>query len=323
MACDIGDKFRLKTGPGSGVDEITANEYNIDICRATKILERLHKEFTEQYVPPATPGQSVPTGRTVSSMTVSTNPTFYLRKQPKLSGFISKRNNDATKTTIAEGPPDGQNVNRFYDIFTTMNESHEEYRKAVSAILKGDTTANQITLANYMNNPQIATDFSTPDVFKGLYGLFRVNEILEDKIAEKVNSLQGQPSYNVLSNSLHYEKRKNIKTTLEEIAYRENQIYREKFLNIVLLVVGIFIVSSQLMKDYFSFSGGSGGGGGGGSFGSSGSGFGGIGGWLSTRFGSGSGGIFSRFGGLGLGSSGRSRIGNLFTSSPYTTTQRE
>jgi len=283
MACDIGDKFRLKTGPGSGVDEITANEYNIDICRATKILERLHKEFTEK-------------GTTIANNV--NNPTYYLRNQ-------------------------STNVNRFYDIFTRKTESDIEYRTAVSAILKGDTTANQITLANYMNNPQIATDFSTPDVFKGLYGLFRVNEILEDKIAEKVNSLQGQPSYNVLSNSLHYEKRKNIKTTLEEIAYRENQIYREKFLNIVLLVVGIFIVSSQLMKDYFSFSGGGGGSGGSGSFGSSGSGFGGIGGWLSTRFGSGSGGIFSRFGGLGLGSSGRSRIGNLFTSSPYTTTQRE
>ena len=283
MTCAIGDKFRLKTGPGSGVDEITANEYNIDICRATKILERLHKEFTEK-------------GTTIANNV--NNPTYYLRNQ-------------------------STNVNRFYDIFTRKTESDPEYRTAVSAILKGDTSASQITLANYMNNPQSATDFSTPDVFKGLYGLFRVNEILEDKIAEKVNSLQGQPSYNVLSNSLHYEKRKNIKTTLEEIAYRENQIYREKFLNIVLLVVGIFIVSSQLMKDYFSFSGGGGGSGGSGSFGSSGSGFGGIGGWLSTRFGSGSGGIFSRFGGLGLGSSGRSRIGNLFTSSPYTTTQRE
>ena len=283
MACDIGDKFRLKTGPGSGVDEITANEYNIDICRATKILERLHKEFTEK-------------GTTIANNV--NNPTYYLRNQYT-------------------------NVNRFYDIFTSKTESDIEYRTAVSAILKGDTTANQITLANYMNNPQSATDFSSPDVFKGLYGLFRVNEILEDKIAGKVNSLQGQPSYNVLSNSLHYEKRKNIKTTLEEIAYRENQIYREKFLNIVLLVVGIFIVSSQLMKDYFSFSGGGGGSGGSGSFGSSGSGFGGIGGWLSTRFGSGSGGIFSRFGGLGLGSSGRSRIGNLFTSSPYSTSQRE
>jgi hypothetical protein len=206
-----------------------------------------------------------------------------------------------------------------------MDESHPEYRQAVSAILKGNTTSD-ISPTTYVNNPQgirDASDFSNPDVFKGLYGLHRVNEILEDKIAGKVNSLQGQPSYNVLSNSLHYEKRKNIKTTLEEIAYRENQIYREKFLKIVLLVVGIFIVSSQLMKDYFSFSGGGGGGGGGGSFGSSGSGFGGIGGWLSTRFGSGSGGIFSRFGGLGLGSSGRSRIGNLFTSSPYATSQRE
>jgi hypothetical protein len=44
---------------------------------------------------------------------------------------------------------------------------------------------------------------------------------------------------------------------------------------------------------------------------------------LSNRFGSGSGGLFSRFGGLGLGSSGRSRVGNLFTSSPYSLSKRE
>ena len=280
MACSNGEKFRLKTGPNSGIDEITANVYNIDICTATKILERLHKEFTEK-------------GTTIANNV--NNPTYYLRNQ-------------------------STNVNRFYDIFTSQTESDPEYRTAVSAILKGDIS--DIAPATYMNNPQSATNFSNPSVFKGLYGLVRVNELLEDKIADRVNNLQGDVSSNVLSDSLHYEKRKNIKTTLEEIAYRENQIYREKFLNIVLLVVGIFIISSQLMKDYLSFSGG-GGSDGGGSFGSSGSGFGGIGGWLSTRFGSGSGGIFSRFGGLGLGSSGRSRIGNLFTSSPYATSQRE
>ena len=317
MACSNGEKFRLKTGPGSGAGEITAdNQSKQDICTATKILERLHKEFTEEYVATSA------TGKTVISRNVSMNPTFYLRQQPSLSGFISKRDTTAQKNTIAE--TGSGTVNRFYDIFTTMDESHEEYRKAVSAILKGNTTSD-IDLTTYVNNPQgirDASDFSNPDVFKGLYGLHRVNEILETKIADRVNNLQGEVSSNVLSDALHYEKRKNIKTTLEEIAYRENQIYREKFLNIILLVVGIFIVSSQLMKDYFSFSGG-GGSDGGGSFGSSGSGFGGIGGWLSTRFGSGRGGLFSRFGGLGLGSSGRSRIGNLFTSSPYATSQRE
>lgn len=300
--CTSTDKFRLKTGPDRGETEITAdNDSKVDICTATKILERLHKEFTEQYVATAE------TGKTVISMDVSANPTFYLRNQPKLSTF-------AIGNEI-EAAADGTTVNRFHKIFTTTAETDEIYRRAVSAILKGNTS--DIGPTTYMNNPQSANDFSDPAVFKGLYGLVRVNEILENKIADRVNNLQGDVSSNVLSNALHYEKRKNIKTTLEEIAHRENEIYREKFLNIVLLVVGIFIVSSQLMKDYFSFSGSGGG------IGSSGSGFGGVGGWLSTRFGSGSGGIFSRFGGLGLGSSGRSRIGNLFTSSPYSTAQRE
>jgi len=311
--CTSTDKFRLKTGPGTeGAGEITAdNDIKKDICTVTKILERLHKEFTEQYVEPPAAGASVPTGKTVITNDVSMNPTFYLRNQPKLSRFVIG--------TDTEGAADGTTVNRFHKIFTTTAETDEIYRRAVSAILKGD--ASDIGQNTYMNNlPAIsgAPDFTNPAVFKGLYGLHRVNELLEGKIAKTVNELKGQVSSNVLSDALHYEKRKNIKTTLEEIAHRENEIYREKFLNIVLVIVGIFIVSSQLMKDYFSFSGGGGGG-----IGSSGSGFGGIGGWLSTRFGSGSGGIFSRFGGLGLGSSGRSRIGNLFTSSPYSTSQRE
>jgi hypothetical protein len=304
--CTSTDKFRLKTGPNRGVTEITAdNDSKVDICTATKILERLHKEFTEQYVATAE------TGKTVISTNVSANPTFYLRNQPKLSGFSI----GTEAAPVTESAADGTNVNRFHTIFTTTSETDTAYRRAVSAILKGDVS--DIGSTTYMNNPQSANDFSNPAVFKGLYGLVRVNEILEDKIADRVNNLQGEVSSNVLSDALHYEKRKNIKTTLEEIAHRENEIYREKFLNIVLLVVGIFIVSSQLMKDYFSFSGSGGG------IGSSGSGFGGVGGWLSTRFGSGSGGIFSRFGGLGLGNSGRSRIGNLFTSSPYSTAQRE
>ena len=107
----------------------------------------------------------------------------------------------------------------------------------------------------------------------------------------------------------HYEKRQNIKSTLKEIARRENEIYREKFLNIILMIVGIFLVSTQLVQKYFSFGGGSDGIGSGSSL------FSGVG------FGTSGGGIFSRFGGLGLGSSGRSRVGGLFTNSPYSLSQ--
>lgn len=288
MTCQVDSTFRLKTGPNLGNDEIKitdANKSSInDVCTATKIVDRLHKEFTEKEPPIAND---------------ASNPTYYLRNQ------------------MVDGAP----VNRFYNIFVDKTESHEDYRKAVSAILKGDTSKSATTETNYMNNPETirdATDFSNPSVFKGIYGLVRVNEILEEKIAKTVNNLKSGVSSKVSGDSLHYEKRKNIKTTLEEVANRENELYRERFLNIVMLVIGVFLISSQLMKDYFSFSGG-----GSSATGSSGSGFGGIGGWLSTRFGSGSGGIFSRFGGLGLGSNGRSRVGNLFTNSPYTTMKRE
>jgi hypothetical protein len=139
---------------------------------------------------------------------------------------------------------------------------------------------------------------------------------LEGEIRKKIDSIRPDTSGNVnISDFNNYQKRQGVKTTIEEIAHRENEIYREKFLNIILILVGIFIVGTQLVNKYFSF--GDGGGGGGGGFG-----FGGFGGWLSTRFGSGGSGLFSRFGGIGLGSSGRSRIGNLFTRSPYASSTR-
>jgi hypothetical protein len=81
------------------------------------------------------------------------------------------------------------------------------------------------------------------------------------------------------------------------------------------MLAGIFLVSTQLVKKYFSFGDGGGGGGGGGfGFGSSN---------LFTGFGVGSGsGLFSRFGGLGLGRSGRSRITSMFSSNPYSLSNR-
>lgn len=302
MACQNNSKFRLQTGPNDGKDSITVNNARKkDVCTATKIVDRLHKEFTEQYV------TSAETGRTVISTTQKNNPTFFLRKQPKLNGFNG------------EGQPDDTNVDRFYSIFTTKDASNPVYRGAVSAIMKGEYDENETTYLKMPENIQSQTNFSNPDNFKGVYGLVKVNEILEKKIADTVNELRGSDTSSVLDDPKQYEKQQEIKKTFEEIANQENRIYREKFLNIVLVIIGIFLISSQLVKDYFSFSGGGGGGG----LGTSSSGFGGVGGWLSTRFGSGSGGVFSRFGGLGLGSSGRSRVGNLFTSSPYSLSKRE
>jgi len=287
MSCDASTKFRLDpTGT-----EITVGTSFVNLCKATKIVEQLHKDFTEKYV----------AGATVE--TIKNNPSFHLRNQPT--------------TLLMTGETGTAPTNRFYKEFTTNSASEATYKGVVSAILKGayDTTLD--TYKTYPTTISSATDFTNPAIFKGIYGLHKVTELLEVEIQKKIELIRvpsGTDNVNILDFN-NYQKRQGIKTTIEEIAHRENQIYREKFLNIILILVGIFIVSTQLVNKYFSF--GDGGGGGGGGFG-----FGGFGGWLSTRFGSGGSGLFSRFGGIGLGSSGRSRIGNLFNSSPYSVSRR-
>jgi hypothetical protein len=284
MSCAAGDTFRIDpTGT-----PITVGESYTDVCKATQILDKLHQDFTEKYATSA------------SIDTIKHKPSFHLRNQPT--------------SLLISGETGAAPTNRFYTVFTTKSEGEAPYNGVVSAILKGayDTSTEYKTYPNAISEQ---TGFSSPDAFKGVYGLHKVNEILESKIKAKVDSLNvsggtGADNVNV-SDFNKYQKRQGIKMTMEEIAYRENQIYREKFLNIILVIVGIFIVSTQLVTRYFSY------GDGGGGFG-----FGGVSGWLSTRFGSGGGGLFSRFGGIGLGSSGRSRIGNLFTSSPYVSSSR-
>ena len=278
MTCNAGVKFRLEA---NGDTEITADAGNVDVCKATKILETLHTDFTEKY--------------TTNVASNNTKPSFYLRNQEHTAN---------------------QPTNKFYTIFTTNTEADNDYKKAVSVIMKGVEDTGATT---YMNKPDTAVnDFNTPANFKGIYGLIRVNELLEQKIAEKVNHYTNASAnaadaaakwQATASDAKNYEQRQNIKTTYEEIARRENQIYREKFLNLLLIVVGIFIVSTQLVQKYFSFGGGGGGGGGGGT-------------GFFTGFGTSGSGLFSRFGGLGLGSSGRSRIGQLFSNNPYSLSQR-
>ena len=284
MACGTTDTFRLDPTSTS----ITVGNSFVNLCKATRIVEQLHKDFTEKYV----------AGATVE--TIKHNPSFHLRNQPT---SLSMTGETGTAPT-----------NRFYTVFMSTKEGDISYNGVVSAIVKGtyDITAQYKTYPDAISS---LTNFDSPTTFKGIYGLHKVNELLEGEIRKKIDSITPDTSGNVnISDFNKYQKRQGIKTTIEEIAHRENQIYREKFLNIILILVGIFIVSTQLVNKYFSFGDGGGGGGG--------FGFGGLGGWLSTRFGSGGSGLFSRFGGIGLGSSGRSRIGNLFTSSPYSLSRR-
>ena len=285
MTCATGTTFRLDGTTSAG---ITSTDTTNDVCTAANLLDRLHREFTEQY-----------SGTTTE--TIKHHPSFHLRNQPT--------------TLLLTGDGTTAPTNRYYSITTTTPRVDASYNGMMNAIMKGvyDTTNSDFNTV-----PPRQANFTNPAAFKGIHGLQNLNELLQEKIAETVNAIPSTTTSTStsLNSSGDYEKRRGIKMTIEEIARRENQLYREKFLNIILILVGLFLVSTQLVGKYFSFGGGSDSGGGGGF------GFGGIGGWLSTRFGTGSGGIFSRFGGLGLGSSGRSRVGNLFTSNPYSLSRR-
>lgn len=303
MACvtTAGSQTPYYLEAGGTVKQL-ADVRTVDVCTATVILDRLHREFTEQYVATTT------TGRTLVSIAVQNNPTFYLRNQPKLAGFQGEATTDS-------------NLNRLYNYLTRTDMSgvDQMYRSSVHAVMNG-VYEPSVTQDAYLNPPSVdvasPNDFNTSANFKGIHGLKKLNEVLERKINEKVNGMSATSGGSkLLSDVRNYDSRQGVKTTLEEIARRENEIYREKFLNIILVVVGILLVSSQLTQKYFSLGGGGGGGGGG----SGGFGF----GNLFTGFGLGSGsGLFSRFGGLGLGRSGRSRWTSMFSNNPYALSTR-
>ena len=304
MACSSGNKYRIQS---SGDTDLIANSDTEKlVCTATRILDRLHREFTEKYAPSSgTP----PAGKTAIADTHRHHPTFYLRKQHKLSSFFGETN-------------DVQEINRFNNMLSTdppQTEDVQQYRTTIHAIMNG--VFNDVIDASYMNplaSAQQTNITNNPNNFKGIYGLVNLNNVLEfeiDRIMNnsKTDSVSTARATSDIANK--YYKRRGIQTTLETIAERENEIYREKFLNLFLIVIGIFLVGTQLVNKYFSFGGGglgSDSGGGGGFFGN-----------LFTGFGLGaSSGIFSRFGGLGLGRSGRSRVTGVFSNNPYSLSTR-
>lgn len=294
MACIVGVPFRIQS---SGDKEIKTSSDQKNICTITKILERLHREFTEKYAPST---GTTPDGKTAINENHKDHPTFYLRKQHKLSSF--------------DGNDDGQEINRFYDTLSApKTEADQLYRSMIHSIMNGIYDEN-IGLDNFDKPAKnISSDelSSKANDFKGLYGLINLNKIIEKEIDDSIKSAPEMESERKIASDMakQYDQRRGIQTTLETIASRENEIYREKFLNLFLIIVGIFLIGTQLVSKYFSF--GSGGG-------ASGSGGGGLFGNLFTGYGVGaSSGIFSRFGGLGLGSSGRSRITGMFSNNPY------
>lgn len=277
--CNSGDTFRIQS---NGTNPITYSADTKDACTAAKLLERLHLDFTKLL--------TASTAQTDGKL-----PTFWLRNQTRIDGF------------------DDPGPNRFYNIFTTQTSIDQKYRTAVHAIMNG--VYNDVILKPaYLTPNAPETNLSAPDNFKGINGLINLNNVLENLINEKVRTKMGSSNadIDILDDAQHYSKREEIKTTLEEIARRENEIYREKFLNIILVIIGVVFIGTLLSKKFYSGGGGGGGGGGSGIFGN-----------MFTGVGLGSSsGIFSRFGGLGLGRSGRSRLSGLFSSNPYSLTTR-
>lgn len=290
MACSVGNKFRIQS---NGTAEINATADTKDACTAAGLLERLHLDFTKKLTSTDEPSNN--------DQKDGKLPTFWLRSQPGITTNNFDSGSGAT--------------NRFYKIFTTQTSKDQKYRTAVHAIMNGVYNPN-INEVDYLNKPATTeTDLSAPDNFKGLNGLINLNNVLENLINEKVRTKTGSSNadIDILDDAQHYSKRQEIKMTLEEIARRENEIYREKFLNIILVIIGVVVIGTLLSKKFYS-GGGGGGGGGGGS---------GIFGNMFTGVGLGSSsGIFSRFGGLGLGRSGRSRLSGLFSSNPYSLSTR-
>ena len=283
MSCAATQTYNINGVAYTVPKDATTTTPDVLVCNATKILDNLHKDFTVEL--------------TTSTLDANKDkPSYYLRNQP-----TSKT--DATK------------MNRFYNTMAPANGgtiNDDDYKKMISVIMKGaeDTGVTYDTIPSTITG---LTDFSTQSTeFKGIYGLNKVVEILDTKTNTLLTGITTTITADSNSGDAisKYNQRSDIKNTLEEIAYRENQIYREKFLNIILIVVGIILVGSQLTQKFFSDGGGAGGGAG-------------LGGLFGFGLG-GSGGLFSRFGGLGLGSSGRSHfdIGNLFKNSSYTLKQR-
>ena len=259
--------------------------HDTDVCKANACLESLYDRITKQ-------------------TSTATFPAYYLRTDGGSSGSTT---NQFLKADIAAStaPIVAKNVILAEKTDTTAIATKPTTTTTTIPITPDPNDSSKTTTTTTL--PTAPTNFDTASAFKGFYGLIDVNNLLKTKISTILDT-NIQANTNTPSISDENEKRleiinsfyekKDTKDTLEEIAYRETQIYREKFVYIILLVIGIFIIGTQLRQRWFSdmFSG-------------SGTGLFGAGGLF------GLGGLFS-----GSGSSfGSSRIGQWFSSfrNPY------
>lgn len=238
------------------------------LCNAENVLQKLYKSFTaEQTVTAETP-------LTTSSITSSFTPGSCLRLLP-------------TNSNIRD---------LFFEVdkLTSTTKGDENDRIKIQM-------RNMLVSGSNASTPQPRTplpaDFTNAESFKGIDGLDNAVILLKNKVNAAIDSGSKVNISTETNNRLNYMntfyKKKQTKDTLEEISYRENQIYREKFLYIILMLIGVFGMGIQLRQRYFS----------------------------DVSFGSGGfGGLFSGFG-SSFGN-GATSIGSFFSSSAYSLKSR-
>jgi hypothetical protein len=240
------------------------------ICQAANILDKLYDDFT---------------GTTTFTVTSLSRNTITNSNKPR----------DMLKLL-----PTGSGIRDLFYVIDTLQPGTDN--DIIKNQMKNMIMNNDIS--NAVVTPVISigtgTGTSYTNSFTGISGLISIINIMKQQINVKLLDVDASNQNRDISVNddsaerlnyinTYYQKKQN-KDTLEEISYRENEIYREKFLYIILLVTGVFIVGSQLRERYFS----------------------------DISFGS-SGGLFSGFG-SSFGTS--SSFGNMFSSNAYTLKSR-
>jgi hypothetical protein len=256
------NNFKLRGGISQNFATDQLN--HIQICKAANILDKLYDDFT-----------GTTTVTSPITTTTITNINFKPRDMLKLSSTPSSS---------------------IRDLFLEIDKP--AINDSIKTNMKNMIMNNDINAIGVKPVTSIDAGTSYTDSFKGISGLISIINIMKQQINEKLLDASNQnrdisvndDSAERLNYINTYYQKKQNKDTLEEISYRENEIYREKFLYIILLVTGVFIVGSQLRERYFS----------------------------DISFGS-SGGLFSGFG-SSFGTS--SSFGNMFSSNAYTLKSR-
>lgn len=258
------NNYKLRGGISNNFG--TNEENHKQICKAANILDKLYDDFT---------GTTTKTVTSPISATTITTANFKPRDILKIL------------------PTDSSIRDLFLEIDKQATDASIKTQMK-NMLMNNDIAANGVQPVTAISG----TGTTYPNDFKGISGLINIINIMKQQINEKLVDASTQnrdisvndDSAERLNYINAYYQKTQTKDTLEEISYRENEIYREKFLYIILLITGVFIVGSQLRERYFS----------------------------EISFGS-SGGLFSGFG-SSFGTS--SSFGNLFSSNAYTLKSR-